>query len=92
MLLMYSSRAADSRKVKSDAAGAFEQKQRITALEKEVSQLMQAHGGETTLDQHRHPGLDPKPLRTQLHVSGEIEKENTYTYVRQYHTPDLEMS
>jgi hypothetical protein len=50
---------------------------------------MQAHGGETTLDQHRHPGLDPKPLRTQLHVSGEIENEKTY--VKQSHAPDLEM-
>jgi protein pelota len=33
----------------------------------------------------------PKPVRTQLHVSGKIENENKYTQVGQYHTLDLEM-
>jgi len=35
--------------------------------------------------------LIPKPVRTQIHVSGKIENENKYTWVGQYHTLDLEM-
>ncbi len=39
----------------------------------------------------KSPNFDPKPVRTQLHVSEKIANEYKYTWFGQYCTLDLEM-